>query len=158
MSRRRCLTLSMPACIPPQGLQTIGLFTAALSRCQCECGREQSAGLRCSGGYRQRAMVSSRNKHCLCASGAEVDSRACPARHGAHPGPGAEACRAIEADLGAGRRLAAATAPAGGRRASCLHIHVRCTHATSLFCHAFCFLQKPAIRYSLMPIDNAYIP
>ena len=42
----------------------------------------QSAGLRRSAWAGQHAMVSRRDKHCLCASGAEPEgSRACPARH-----------------------------------------------------------------------------
>ena len=53
-------------------------------------------------------MVSRRDKHCLCASGAEVAEPAIVPRSS----PGAEACRAIEADyLGA---ISPGRAAAGG--------------------------------------------
>ena len=81
----------------------------------------------------QHAMVSRRDKHCLCASGAEVAEPAQRAtklvaqRRGlqGHPGRpwGHQPWR------GVGWRR---PRPACGRRASFLHIHVSYTHAASL--------------------------
>ena len=115
---------------PSRAPQTIRLLTAALST-PSRAPQTISDGLRRSGGSQQRAMVSRRDKHCLCASGAEVaEPRAVPsAPRSSRPAPRLAGARAIETDLGAisrpsalaGRRLAAATA--GWRKASELFKH-----------------------------------
>ena len=103
------------------------MFVAAADL-STDCGREQSAGLRRSGRYRQHAMVIRRgDKHCLSASGAEVaePARSAPrSLFGARPAP--RLAGPSRPTLGpsalAGRRLAVATA--GWRKASDATSHV----------------------------------
>ena len=92
-----------------------------------------SLRVRRSGRAGQHAIVSRRDKYCLCASAAPAQSgsRACPARHGTRPAP--RLAGPSRPTLGpsalAGRRLAAAVA--GLRKASERFKHSRMTHTTS---------------------------
>ena len=134
-----------------------------------ECAHQQFDGLRRSGRYRQRAMVSRRDKHCLCASGAEV----------AEPSQRAtELARRRGLQGHRGRPWGHQPWPGGGwrrprpaceKRASILHIHVRYTHTTShytsmsemesadlLLCPRSCFDNRPTGRRVKRGVTCAY--
>ena len=132
-----------PRTLPPsRAPQTIGLLKIALSA-QCVsgsvrwmvlsaifyCNNPQSAvvcGVQRSGGSWQHAMVSRRDKHCLCASGAEVAE---PAQCATELAPVAARRLAgpsrpnLGASALAGRRLAGPRPSAGLRKASELFKH-----------------------------------